>query len=133
MKFSVFTPTHNAIFLLDAYASLRAQHHADWQWVLVPNGERIELASLPGEIVNDVRVLVAEAPAEVASRGVGALKRFACERATGEVFVELDHDDALAPECLQMIASAVETADAEFIYSDFALVHNVGAKLRIAA
>jgi O-antigen biosynthesis protein len=126
MKISVFTPTHNPGYLRDAYASLCAQHFSNWEWLLVPNGNDAALASLPKDIVDDARVVIVVAPSEITALGVGALKRFACERASGDVFVELDHDDALAPECLQMIASAVETADAEFIYSDFAVVQNDG-------
>lgn len=51
---------------------------------------------------------------------VGALKRFACNNSTGEVLIELDHDDLLAPGILSKVVEAVN-AGGEFIYSDAAI------------
>jgi glycosyltransferase involved in cell wall biosynthesis len=117
MRFSVFTPTHRPDHIADAHDSLVAQTCADWEWVIVPNGPG---AALPDRIVRDPRVRVIAAPDDVAARGVGALKRYACERCLGDYLVELDHDDLLVPEALARIAAAAQRTGAGFLYSDFA-------------
>lgn len=114
MKISVFTPTHRPDHLLEAHASLCKQTSKAWEWVLVPNGARFDL---PAAIRDDHRVKVVEPPNDLA--GIGALKRFACRACTGDVLVELDHDDILLPKALQLIRREVK-AGAGFVYSDFA-------------
>lgn len=65
---------------------------------------------------NDPRVRVLRASEDV--RGIGALKRLACDAAHGDILVELDHDDLLAPECLARIADAFERhPEIGFVYS----------------
>lgn len=110
MKFSIFTPTHRPAYLMEAYQSLCKQTAGDWEWVIVENnGGRV-----PDFLRDDSRIIIKE----FNSQNIGALKRFACESATGDVFVELDHDDMLMPNALELIAREVEQG-AEFVYSDF--------------
>jgi hypothetical protein len=111
MKFSIFTPTHDTTHLVETYNSLLAQTYKDWEWVVVLN----KGAVLPVE-VQDERVHPMLAPTWIASLGVGALKRFACEQCVGEYLVELDHDDMLLPNALEKVAEV----DADFIFSDAA-------------
>jgi glycosyltransferase involved in cell wall biosynthesis len=113
VKISIFTPTHDGKHLLEAYESLVRQTVHDWEWVIVPNGA----ALIPIEIMNDQRVKVEPAP-ELTGK-VGALKKFAVAHCTGDILVELDHDDMLAPEALAEIHAAM-VAGATFVYSDFA-------------
>ncbi|TAG03659.1 MAG: glycosyltransferase [Betaproteobacteria bacterium] len=121
MLISLFTPTHNTQFLGETYSSLLAQTCGDWEWVIVPNDPAKDgKAIVPEAIARDPRVKIFPAPDMVARLGVGALKRFACERATGSYLIELDHDDILAPDCLSEIISTARTTGAGFIYSDFA-------------
>lgn len=109
---SVFTPTHRLDYLLDAYESLKTQTYPHFEWVLVPNnGGRI-----PYEIQQDPRVRIVQAPADM--KGIGALKRFACEQCLGDYFVELDHDDMLREDALEKIAAAAAETHAGFLYSD---------------
>jgi glycosyltransferase involved in cell wall biosynthesis len=113
MKFSVFTPSHDSRFLAEAYASLKAQTFINWEWVIVLNHG----ATFP-EIETDARVRVYTAPDDVI--GVGALKRYACEKCEGDYLVELDHDDLLLPEALERCEVAADVLNADFIYSDAA-------------
>jgi len=115
---SVFTPTHDPRFLVEAYESLLAQTHSEWEWVIVLNGG----ATLPVELSDD-RVHPILAPDGLA--GVGALKKFATSCCRGDILVELDHDDILAPTCLKEIQSAVD-GGADFVYSDFANFYHDG-------
>lgn len=116
MRFSIFTPTHRPDYLGEAFDSLVAQTFTDWEWVLVPNGPR---AAVPDHLRHDPRVRVISAPDNVAARGVGALKRFACEQCQGDYLVELDHDDLLTPGALAKIDEAARRTGAGFVYSDF--------------
>jgi glycosyltransferase involved in cell wall biosynthesis len=121
MRVSVFTPSHNPRYLDDCYRSLTAQSYADWEWVVLLNGKAIGWTP-PAE---DPRVKVERSPRV---KGVGAAKRAACELATGEVLVELDHDDRLTPNCLAEVLGAM-TSDprASLVYSDFAQMNDDGS------
>jgi hypothetical protein len=55
---------------------------------------------------------------------VGALKRYACEKCTGDILVELDHDDILLPTCLEEVNNVFQNNEnVDFVYSDAASVH----------
>src|SRR5687767_11930506 len=114
MLVSVYTPTHDPEFLLEAYGSLKDQTHQDWQWVLVPNGPRWRVAK---EIRDDPRVLLL-APLE--DTRIGALKAHAVQACKGELLVELDHDDMLEANCLQRLLEAwkKQGGDEAFLFSD---------------
>lgn len=109
---SVITPTHNNDHILETFISLKAQQYGgDWEWVLVPNGGTV----LPPQIPLDPRVSIHPAPSGLTN--IGALKRFACEKARGDIVVELDHDDILMPNALQEVEQAL-SGDAVFAYSN---------------
>ncbi len=116
MRFSIFTPTHKPDYIQEAFESLLDQSFTDWEWVLVPNGKN---AIIPDSIADHPQVRVIRAPDAIAEKGVGSLKRFACENCSGEYFVELDHDDLLTPDALQIIDSRARLTKAGFLYSDF--------------
>ncbi len=116
MLLSVFTPTHKPKHLKEAYDSLKLQSYTNWEWLITPNGQGV---SIPEIIRKDKRVKIVEGASEL--HNVGALKRFTCERASGEVFVELDHDDLLAPvNALSSVVDCVKQG-AGFVYSDTAV------------
>jgi glycosyltransferase involved in cell wall biosynthesis len=114
---SVYTPTNSLVYLEQAWQSLQRQTYRRWEWILVPNGD---LTGIPSSIADDPRVRVFAAPD--CSGNVGALKRFACEHAQGDLLVELDHDDILMDTCLQRLVESSDTQQAQFLYSDFASV-----------
>jgi len=123
MQLSVFTPTHNPRYLNDCYDSLAKQTMGDWEWIVLLNGDAPEWS--PAREDDRVRVL----RGETAIRGVGAAKRAACEAATGDVLVEVDHDDVLAAECLAEVAEAFSTnPDAVLVYSDFTQINEDGSR-----
>lgn len=118
---TVFTPTHDAKFLNDCHRSLDAQTHTDWEWVVVPNGG----AALPDPLLQDPRVRIVPAPEGMT--GVGAVKRFACGQADGDILVELDHDDWLLPHALDEIQKAFDARpDVALVYSDFSYIETDG-------
>lgn len=112
LKFSIITPTHDTKFLQETLNSVYEQTHKNWEVVLVPNGN----ADLTGL---DIREGVKIYPYRSVSGCVGDIKRFAFSLGTGDVLVELDHDDLLAPTCLEELEKAY-TQGADFVYSQFA-------------
>ena len=120
MRLSVFSGMHRPCepFVLETYRSLCRQEYADWEWILVPNGG----AAVPAEILRDRRVRIW--PLDDQVRGVGQIKAFACERAGGEVLVELDADDLLTPDALGELAAAFEDPAAMFAYSNDCEFHH---------
>jgi glycosyltransferase involved in cell wall biosynthesis len=113
LKPSIFTPTHRADYLREAHESLVRQTFTDFEWVIVPNGGEL---TIPDTIRQDPRVRILPAPAGLSGR-IGALKRFACGECTGDVLVELDHDDLLVPRALERVLDAARSG-AGFVYSD---------------
>lgn len=120
MKVSVFTPSHNTRYLSEAYKSLRDQSFSDWEWIVLLN--RAAPKWHPPE--DDPRVKVSRAPA--GAKGIGALKRAACELTSGEILVELDHDDLLARGCVAHLVDAFGDSSVVFAYSDFAQINSDG-------
>lgn len=111
---SVFTPLSKSgnAFVREAYESLLAQTHSDWEWVVLENNG----GELPPDIAGDGRV---RRLLHDGSEGIGALKRRCCKSAKGELLFELDHDDVLHERALERAWRAhVEGAD--FVFSDFA-------------
>lgn len=118
MLCSVYTPTHRPDHLRAAYSSLAGQlGGVEWEWVVAVNGQ----GELPSGIATDARVRVLIAPPEL-DGNVGALKKFCCEKAEGDVLVELDHDDELSFDALHCIADVVQGQPSAMVYSDFVQV-----------
>jgi glycosyltransferase involved in cell wall biosynthesis len=122
VKFSIITPTHikNA-FLLDLYRSIKAQTYSDWEWIIFLNGgatpDKIEK-----EIHDDPQVKIVISLEE--NKCVGYNKNKAFHLGTGDVLVEIDHDDLFTSDCLEELKKAYETnPDAGFVYSDDAIWH----------
>ncbi len=120
-RVSVFTPSHDTRYLNAAYQSLREQSFDDWEWIVLLN-RRAPPWKPPSD---DERVKVTRAPA--GARGVGALKRATCELTSGEILVELDHDDLLSRGCLAAVIDAFEDHETVFAYSDFAQINADGS------
>jgi hypothetical protein len=121
MLLSVFTPTNNVQYLDECYRSLEVQTYADWEWILAPNGDAI--GNLPAHFASNPRIKIHEydGPANI-----GAMKKFCCDRAAGDVYVELDHDDVLVPGIFENVVAQVQTG-AGFVYSDAAVfLHESG-------
>jgi predicted SAM-dependent methyltransferase len=115
---SIITPTHKPDFLQEAYLSLDAQAYSNWEWILLPNNK----CQIP--VFNDPRIKIREEVREFSGLHVGALKKKAANLASGEIILELDHDDILDPKCLELVAKAFVEEDADFVFSDFAEFHH---------
>jgi SAM-dependent methyltransferase len=109
---SIFTPTHNTRFLEETWESILGQGYESWQWVIVPNNG----ACVPESISEDSRVKVV--PFKGKPKGVGELKLFACQNCSGEIYLELDHDDILLPGCLDEVERAFRDPQVQMVYSN---------------
>jgi len=108
MKFSIITPTHNTKFLKELELSILVQVYDNWEWIiLLNNGTKYKST--------DKRIKIFECPFE--STSVGALKKYACSLADGDVIVEVDHDDMITPNCLYELSVAYKNSDVGFVYS----------------
>lgn len=121
MKISIFTPTHDTKYLLEAYDSIKDQDFDEW--VILLNRCAKEVHS---EITADTRVKVVKSVNR--NRFVGALKAEACSHCTGDILLELDHDDLLLEDALDEVREAFTDAQVGFVYSNCLLVKRDGSK-----
>ena len=114
MKLSVITPTHKGIYLNELYDSLKDQTYDNWEWLLYLNGG-LRKDDLSSEIVNDPRVVSHHDIKCPLSTNVGYLKNKAFHLATGDILVEVDHDDVITPDCLEETAKGFEDPKIGFV------------------
>jgi O-antigen biosynthesis protein len=124
MRISIFTPSHDTRYLDASYAAMSEQSVSDWEWIVLLNAK----AQNWKPPVADDRVKVSRAPAN--THGVGALKRAACAKCTGEILLELDHDDTISRGCLAQVLDAFSDPNVIFVYSDFAQINADGSPNR---
>ena len=117
---SVFTPSHRPVYLTEAYASLASQTFSDWEWIVLLNKDARWSPPHP-----DPRVRVIT---DDLANGVGQAKQRACAEATGELLVELDHDDLLIGDALEKIVKAhANDQEATLFYSHSAQIQEDGS------
>ena len=108
MKLSIFTPTHNTKYLKEVYDSIKDQDFDEWVIVYNNGAEPIDF--------NDARVKNITMSIDVV--GVGQYKKIACENCSGDILVELDHDDLLTPNAIDEIRKAFVDEEVGFVYSN---------------
>jgi glycosyltransferase involved in cell wall biosynthesis len=120
-RVSVFTPSNRTRFLDECLDSMLAQTFSDWEWIVLLNqGMRWR----PESDDRRVRVVIDDDLA-----GVGAAKSRACAEASGDILVELDHDDLLTTECLAAVVGAFDDhPEVGFVYSDWAHIGPDGGR-----
>ena len=112
---SIITPTNNPKYLKEAYESLKAQSFGDWEWIIVPNN---------GTEINDVfrkldkRITVI--PFDKKTDKIGEIKGFAFKQGSGDILLELDHDDLLTPKALEKVNEVFKDKEVVFCDSNFA-------------
>lgn len=123
MKISIFTPTHNPKFINDCYESLKKQTLQEWEWVIYLNGSATDqFDSLGALFADDSRVHVIAPEFEI--KGVGQAKQLVCRKLTGDIFVELDHDDLFTSRALECVLRAFEdNPDVGVVSSNFAQIN----------
>lgn len=121
MKFSLITPTHKVTpFLTELYESILAQTYQNWEWIIWLNG-KAEMSQLPENIVNNPKVKIFKFSGE--NNYVGFHKNRAFHLGTGDVLVEVDHDDILIEACLEKLNTAFQDPTVGFVYTDNLTYH----------
>lgn len=115
VRVSIFTPTHNSVRIRDAYESIKDQDFHEW---IIGYNNGAEVIEFPED--SRVRPLLIGK----CDPYVGLLKGLLCEVATGDVLLELDHDDLLTPDAIDEVKSAFEDPDVGFVYSN--TIHSDG-------
>jgi O-antigen biosynthesis protein len=105
---SIFTPTHNTKYLKEAYDSIKDQDFDEW--VILAQGCEPKF--------KDKRVKVYSYP-KLGDHYVGALKKECCRLCTGDILLELDHDDLLIDGAAEEVKKAFEDPEIGFVYSNF--------------
>ena len=120
MRVSIFTATHDPRYLLDAYNAIKDQPYDEW---LILLNNRVRRSDLPVAIQADPRTRAV--PAVTKSKRVGALKREACAACTGDILVELDHDDLLLAPGIVRVREMFTDPAVVFAYSRYAEFNNL--------
>lgn len=114
---SIITPVyHKSLpYLSETYDSLLNQTYQNWEWVTVLNNG----GSIPENIAKDERVKIFTIEDDDPEHNrIGRLKAFACSKATGDIFVELDSDDILTETALEEILLAFKDPKVAMAYSN---------------
>ena len=117
--FTIFTPCFNTPYndFMRLYKSLCQQTYGSWEWYILDDsndGTGIE------HLVHDVNDFRIRCIKNVTNHGnVGYNKRILAMSAINEYLLEVDHDDELAPNCLEQIHNAfVKYPECGFCYSN---------------
>lgn len=119
VKISILTPLYNTpvSFLKEMIESAIAQTYAGWELVLIDFSpkENTEVENTVREYSSkDDRIIYERSENNI---GIAENTNLCAERATGEYFAILDHDDVLHPSALFEVMKEIENG-ADFIYTD---------------
>lgn len=130
---SVITPTYNTPkeILERTWAALAAQTFKDFEWVVYDDSTDGHTWYLLAELAsrNEVPMTVFK-PKTPSGGNIGKVKHDAFMSASGDILVELDHDDELTPDCLLEIVNAFDNPEIGFVYSDWCEINNEGQSCR---
>lgn len=120
MKFSIITPIYKTpeIKIQRLYDSLVNQTYNDWEWVVFddsPTEYKNSYDYVNNLAKNDNRIKLYS---DNKNYGIiGEVKNIAFNLGTGDILVEVDHDDELVDTCLENLKKAYESSeDIGFVY-----------------
>lgn len=130
MKFSIITPEHktsNLRFLIDLQQSILSQTYDNWEWIVYCNGTDVDPLAVETTLKLDPRISVIRGKDYAPDYSIGHIKHDAFMLGTGDILVEVDHDDLITPDCLQELKYAYEeNPEVGFVYSDNATLDMTG-------
>ena len=118
---SVFTAAYKSKEKIQRpYRSLLNQTYSNWEWVIVDDsGDEDATYKQDLLLLDDPRVR--RYRQDCRNGYIGATKRYAAGLCTGEILVEVDHDDELTPDCLEKIVKTFKQhPECGFAYGDCA-------------
>lgn len=116
---SVFTAAYKSKGKIQRpYRSLLNQTYPNWEWVIVDDSGD-EDATYKQDLLPLDDPRVRRYRQDYRNGYIGAIKRYAAGLCTGEILVEVDHDDELTSDCLEKIVSAFQRhPECGFVYGD---------------
>lgn len=115
VRVSIFTPTHDPQYLHAAWDSFRLQDFHEWVIVYNNNAKPLGLSQVDPRVREYVSLIH---PDSENHNWIGALKAECCRYCTGDVLLELDHDDLLMPTTIARVQEAFQDAAVGFVYSN---------------
>lgn len=105
------------------FHSLLSQTYSNWEWVIVDDSGDEDVTYKESLLpLDDPRVR--RYRQDTRNGYIGATKRYAAGLCTGEILVEVDHDDQLTPDCLEKIVHAFqEHPECGFVFGDCSEVY----------
>lgn len=127
-RVSLITAVYNppAAAFEDTIASVLAQNHTDWEWILSDDcsPEPWVLPRLRELAAKEPRVRIVQRPE---NGGIVAASNSSLAEARGELLALLDHDDVLEPNAIKkMVAAYDRYDDLDYAYSDQDLMTDAG-------
>lgn len=117
MKVSIITPTNNERFLQQLYESIKAQAYQDWEWIICLNGDCSKVSLTDFDSYEpSLKIRFFTVPSEI--QGIGAIKAWSFAQASGDILLEMDHDDLLPRNALSRIVEEFQKTQADFVYSN---------------
>lgn len=116
---SVFTASYKSKDKIQRpYRSLLDQTYSNWEWVIVDDSGDEDVTYKESLLaLDDPRVRRYRQDSR--NGYIGAIKRYAAGLCTGEILVEVDHDDDLTPDCLEKIVNAFkQNPECGFAFGD---------------
>lgn len=129
---SIITPIYNTNkeILARTWASLKAQTFKDWEWVVWDDSTNNNAWSQVYGFASDERFKIALYKPHVHSGNIGYIKHQAFMLASGDILVELDHDDELTSDCLEEIYNAFQNPEIGFVFSNWCEINEHGQSCR---
>lgn len=118
---TLFTPAYKSGSKIHIpYQSLLQQTYQNWEWVIFddsPPGHEETWRQLSALRDTDPRIFIFRTDRN--DGYIGGVKAKACSAASGQLLVELDHDDELTPDALELLKDAlVANPDAGLFFSE---------------
>ena len=114
-KFSIITPSHRHTEYFDElWETIKSQTYQNWEWIIYLNGKFKEY-QISNEIKSDKRVKIYNGESH---SNVGYIKNKAFSLGTGDILVEVDHDDLLSLDCLDELNIAFQDDEVGFAFSE---------------
>ena len=129
---SIITPTYETDpkVLARTWASLKNQTYTDWEWIIWDDSLTNNVWQQVYGFCSDERYVIKMYRSHVHSGIIGQVKQQAFMLGSGNILVELDHDDELTSDALEEINKAFTDGSVDFVYSNWCEINEHGESCR---
>jgi glycosyltransferase involved in cell wall biosynthesis len=122
---TIVLPTYNrARFLPDAFASIAAQTHRDWELVLVDDGSVDDTPDVVAQLTRSLGQKVVVVRTD--NHGAYAARNVGLHHASGEYIAFYDSDDLWLPHHLEHCLQGLEASQVDWVYAACRSVDTTG-------